>query len=169
MNWTAIGSIVALTALISAGITAFSNLKSKIDTVESGVASLRSNSLPQGMVAYFDLSKCPKGWEKFKQAEGRVIVSSTELADGIKKKKLGDQGGQESVTLTVSNIPPHSHKMSLPGRSGNNAYQNRSAAWGYDDWQGDIQTAQTEVDGGKGLAFSNLQPYHVLTQCKKIE
>lgn len=50
-------------------------------------------------------------WKRF--GEGRVILSSSD------SKPNGTTGGSETVTLTVSNIPAHSHSGSIGNYNGN--------------------------------------------------
>lgn len=50
-------------------------------------------------------------WKRF--GEGRVIISSSD------SKPNGTTGGSETVTLTVSNIPAHSHSGSIGNYNGN--------------------------------------------------
>ena len=149
--------------------TRTNDLSGKVTNIANEVSAIsgRIKGVPVGTVAFFDLNRCPNGWEVFKPGQGRVVVAATESTiRGLSFRKLGDQGGAETVKLTINQIPRHAHTISLPGRSGNKAFVNRTPAWGYDDWQGSQTTANTSYVGGS-QAHENMPPYHVLLQCKK--
>lgn len=197
MNWSALGTIVAIVGITAGGVTYISKLDARANELEFKIDSITTktqeikqktsdldettnsikNSLSTittqnsgvsiGTVAFFDLNSCPEGWEVFKQGQGRVVVAATENSiTGLTFRKLGDQGGAEIVTLTKEQIPPHSHTITLHGRSGNNAFVVRDPSWGYDDWAGSETSASTSGFGGGG-AHENMPPFHVLLQCKK--
>lgn len=47
---------------------------------------------------------------------GRIPIGSGE-GPGLSKRKLGEKGGEETITLTEQNMPPHNHQLmvsSLP-------------------------------------------------------
>lgn len=70
---------------------------------------------------------------------------------------LGDSGGNGSVTLSVSNLPAHSHDVLVNAASGANA-----ASLAGTKTQGATQaTSQT----GSGVAFSVLNPYIAMFAC----
>jgi len=71
---------------------------------------------------------------------------------------LGDTGGEETHTLSVSEMPSHSHTVSMKRTSVNN--YTGGAGWnplGGSTYDGDFTTQAT----GDGLAHNNMQPYVV--------
>ncbi|WP_157954325.1 hypothetical protein [Saccharospirillum mangrovi] len=174
MNWNAIGTAVAIVGILVTGITAFNKLTFRLETLESKVGEvdreigeINVDTIPNGIVAYFDLSDCPVGWRGFEQGEGRVVVATSSGSSGLSSRMLGNQGGSEQITLSINNLPRHSHSITLRGRSGNNAFVTRDPSWGYDDWVGDPRTTSTG-NTGASQPFSNMPPFYVLTQCKKL-
>lgn len=69
----------------------------------------------KGAVIAFDLNKgCPEGWDEFSQAESRTIVgasfgniSNSELTP----YKFDKEGGEETITISASDIPKHAHEF----------------------------------------------------------
>ncbi|UTA68944.1 phage tail protein [Emticicia sp. 21SJ11W-3] len=43
---------------------------------------------------------------------GRLIVQTGQMPGSPNYRRLGEKGGEEKVTLTLSNIPPHTHTYS---------------------------------------------------------
>ena len=132
-------------------------------------AELLRSSVPSGTAAYFSLTECPIGWEVFTPASGRVIIAATSegMPEYGTKRRLGDQGGQETVELSSDNLPPHSHEVRLPSQPNYAGFPNRAPAWGKNFGQRDVVSARTANDGGRGMAFSVLPPFHVLLLCIK--
>lgn len=62
---------------------------------------------PSGMVAAFSLATCPGGWSPLELARGRFIVGAGSL--GADSYGLGATGGSARHTLTVAEMPSHSH------------------------------------------------------------
>lgn len=104
---------------------------------------------------------------------GRVIISRGQ-GPGLPNYLLGQMGGQFSTTLSVGNLPPHSHTasgtVSYPSRNGqgddtnpNGLYLASAATDLYADTpNGNLGAAPVSVtvnNTGSGLAFDNTQPY----------
>ena len=97
---------------------------------------------------------------------------------GLSLRDLGEQGGSETVTLLVSEIPAHTHTVNALtalsttttpttgttlGRSVNgNAYADTAAG---------VQTFAPEAlpPAGGGLPHNNLQPYLTLNYCIALQ
>src|ERR1700742_1025134 len=80
---------------------------------------------------------------------------------------LGEAGGTESVTVTQSQLPTHTHQLMA---SASNAYQGEpgmlaSAANFYRPWDGNLTTLHpaTITNVGGSQAHENMQPYLVMT------
>lgn len=102
---------------------------------------------------------------------GRVVVG---LDSGDTSfDTAGETGGsKDAVNVSHSHTVTdagHTHTMTLNGRSGDGAFVNRGANWGYDDWQGGTSSATTAssttgitIDSaGESGTNKNLQPYVV--------
>ena len=121
--------------------------------VNNNFSLLQAGSVPTGMVAPFDTGSCPVGWSVYSAGVGRMIVG----AGG--GRGLGAMGGAETHTLTVAEMPSHSHETP---RSANSVNDNHLRG------EGDNQRAgpRTSPAGG-GQPHNNMPPYVALTFCRK--
>lgn len=73
-------------------------------------------SIPTGAVIAFDLDTCPIGWSPHTLASGRVILGAGNYTEGVNNYAYtrNDVGGSAFHTLTMNEIPSHSHE--IPGR-----------------------------------------------------
>ena len=92
---------------------------------------------------------------------------------GLSPRRLGERGGQERVTLTIANLPSHTHDVSIgvtdeDGNSNegnthilantvNNNYSNRVA-------NGALAASRSTNTGGS-QHVNNLQPFLVISFC----
>ena len=95
---------------------------------------------------------------------GRVGICAG-TGSGLTARTLGAQGGEENHTLTVGEMPAHSHSLTRRANPDAGAYdtgnghQNESSAATTDrDDLGPFNTNNT----GSGSAHNNMQPYMVL-------
>lgn len=100
---------------------------------------------------------------------GRVAVHPGN-GPGLSPYRLGQKGGSETTTLTVNNLPPHNHSVSVsnpvnddeatsddptgnyPAVSGENMYTETTNA------EGAVPNVTVDNTGG-GQAFNNISPY----------
>ncbi len=71
-----------------------------------------NDTTPSGLVGFFTGGTCPSGWSEVTAARGRVIVGlpsggTNQGAYGTALSNLGPR----SVTLSISNLPPHTHDV----------------------------------------------------------
>lgn len=129
--------------------------------------------IPSGVVAAFDLSSCPSGWQAFDDGKGRMIVG---VGEGnvdennipLSPRSLGDKGGEEQHRLTVEEMPDHKHDTNL-------AVRPTEANWGRASSKKSIagssalerfETGYTQ-NVGKGSPHNNMPPYIALLYCRK--
>lgn len=80
---------------------------------------------PTGMVAAFlgtapinePNRHCPKGWSSYRQAWGRFIVGAGPGEGEISDRLPLEEGGDETVTLKVEEMPNHAHRVEFIERS----------------------------------------------------
>jgi microcystin-dependent protein len=135
-----------------------------------------------GVIAAFNGS-CPTGWTEYTDAQGRAIIGAGQ-GDGLTNRTLGSTGGEEEHTLTLAEMPSHSHSMDSAGAhthtgrvdnlvsSGSNNY--RIVGWSHSGgitFSGAVASAGSHThtinNAGSDAAHNNMQPYIALTYCQK--
>lgn len=86
----------------------------------------------------------------------------TNQSGGLNGDNLGATGGSETHTLTVPEIPPHDHDMTLTRHYGAYSASNRKG-WDTGDRSSGSATNTTTTTGG-GQAHNNVQPTIVLNK-----
>lgn len=144
-------------------------------TADAAGGALAQQVVPAGAVMPFDLAACPPGWTALEAAAGRAIVG---VSDGL---KLGDQVGNDSVTLTESQMPAHTHGINDPehahpapgasylgGGAGTDAnIMQGGKSFGTNPTTGRAKTGITVNAAGGGKPFDNRQASLALLYCKK--
>ena len=106
---------------------------------------------------------CPNGWSYYRDAENRFILGGSE------RFEPGTLGGQETVTLEVSQMPSHEHIVG-PFEWGHTINNNgHPARIDVDDgppWSGHVGRLVAEKAGGS-QPHNNMPPYIALYFCKK--
>jgi len=129
--------------------------------------------IPTGVIMMWSgsIASVPSGWALCNGANGtpdlreRFIVGAggdNPTVDGT-AYSVGDTGGINSVTLTIAQIPPHSHNIPTWNGLGG-AYEVPQGAYGYDYG---AQSAPTTSVGG-GASHENRPPYYALAYIMKL-
>jgi hypothetical protein len=123
-----------------------------------------SGGVPSGAVEAFDLASCPAGWSEYISARDRTIIGS-----GLSYSR-GATGGEAVHTLTINEIPPHTHNIGplWAGGAGGGGATRIEAPWNTGDGGERLTTGYltTNLTGG-GQPHNNMQPYIALLFCKK--
>jgi len=125
-----------------------------------------AQNIPKGAVMGFRLLECPSGWRPAADLAGRVVIGAGEgqkdqNGKPLTKRVMGEAGGEETHTLSLDEMPSHSH--TAQGYNGTDRAANQGG-------QGDVLFAATNSrtgTEGKGQAHNNMQPYLVLRYCEK--
>ena len=100
-------------------------------------------------------------WERF--AQGRMLLGSNytddENNDSKNHTKLDETGGSETHTLTVDEMPTHTHKYTRSVTGGTNTV-------GSGPWWGWVEENTSSTGGGQ--PHDNMPPYIVVDMWKKI-
>lgn len=119
-------------------------------------------AVPSQAVVAFDQSECPAGWERVQATEGRFLIGAgTRQGEEF---NVGETGGKEAVSLSVANLPPHSHNVT--------AYRwylfngGNQSAWADDSIGGPQKSVSTSVEG-KGESFAIIPPWVAYRVCRK--
>ena len=121
-----------------------------------------SGLLPLAAVIAIDTNVCPQGWELFREAGGRFLVGAGDHPNSSTKYAPGATGGEEQVTLTTAQIPPHSHAYVFSSGNYSPAQSDNSPnEFGAKDTSAHTETA------GDGQPHENRPPYLALLFCKQ--
>ena len=136
--------------------------------------------MPANTVAAFNLEDCPNGWIEFSELAGRVIVGTGGAGNTDKNGKpltlrtWKDAGGEEMHLLTEPEMPLHFHKMKNFDELGYDNQDEKTGASKYrvtwdnnKPWEGNTKSFETK-NAGESKPHNNMQPYYVLTYCRKM-
>ena len=93
-------------------------------------------------------------WSAF--AQGRTLIG---VGTSDQAFSAGATGGASTHTLTINEIPAHSHDLTAE-RWASSAFTASHTGWSADDYGGSLGTRTTSLVGS-GQAHNNLQPYIV--------
>lgn len=126
------------------------------------------NLLPKGSIILWNGSdkNVPTGWILCDGANGtpdmrgRVPIGSGQ-GTNLSNKIFGEMGGEEQHTLSIAELPQHSHN--IPGLTPDRGYANGS-------WSSfrNVDTGIESSSTGKNIPHNNMQPYIVLNYIMKI-
>jgi len=125
---------------------------------------------PDAVIAVAFPKGCPAGWRQFEEANGRFIVGAgappvTRELRPPSERFFGEKGGEETVTLSVQQMPSHTHSLrrtdQAPKGDGN-----------FVDWRSmgspnNKSTGDAITATGGGQAHNNMPPFIALYFCKK--
>ena len=115
------------------------------------------NLLPQGIILMWNGASTPTGWficdgtNGTPDLRGRFVLASGQ-GTGLTNRTRGDVSGEETHTLTIPEMPAHTHGID---------YGNNDGSGIGDDATGYTNTQQTLSTGG-GLPHNNMPPFYVL-------
>jgi microcystin-dependent protein len=90
---------------------------------------------------------------------GRVIVGSGQ-GEGLSDRPLAQKGGRETVTLEISQLPPHSHGQTNDDDTGAVGGNNQRDGNGGNETTG-LDSGRTRKEGG-GQPHENMPPFLAL-------
>ena len=114
-------------------------------------------SIPSGAVLAFNLAGCPDGWSEYTSAQDRTIIGSGS------SYSFGDVGGASTHTLTIAEMPAHTHTDSfLSGIGGEGGTPHSLTRTAGASWY-----ATNSDSNGGNQPHNNMQPYIALLYCVK--
>ena len=124
------------TQLMAGGLTVPGNMNI------TGKLTVGSNSfsLPKGMIVAFNSAEAPEGWAICDGTKGTpdlknkfIIGANPGAAYGTTSgPALGTTGGNQAISLTADNLPPHKHMSVYLNPDGSGP----RFGWGSNDWLG---------------------------------
>jgi microcystin-dependent protein len=140
------------------------------------------NYLPRGCILAYNSSSAPAGWAICDGNNGTPDLRNKFIL-GSGNRSIGTTGGVETVTLTLEQMPKHSHSgttnkngkktLEAGGQGGWNAGYFHKIAHGGNP-HGNIDTANdhshtfTTDNKGGNQAHENMPPFYVLTYIMKL-
>ncbi|MET0273417.1 MAG: hypothetical protein ABW360_10535 [Phenylobacterium sp.] len=127
----------------------------------SGLAACKPRApipsdLPRGMVAFFQLNGCPRGWADAPATwQGRYVVAT------IGGEAPGQVVGDALASRENRPAGAHTHTTGV-AFTGGNCSDGKCARWG---GNGAIQRNPLRTDGGDGLKAGTNAPYVALRAC----
>ena len=119
--------------------------------------------VPRGTIVMFNGAAAPAGWAICDGARGETPDLRNRFIVGAGASYgVGATGGADTVTLTVEQIPSHSHTFHMMGNA--NPGDNWIPSRGSNNPQ---DSGQTRATGG-GQAHENRPPYYALTYIMKL-
>jgi microcystin-dependent protein len=145
-----------ITNIISTGIGTFNDL----------VVNGKFNVIPRGVIVAFSGSDIPQGWALCDGDNGTPNLIDKFIL-GSRLDTMSQTGGRSSVTLTINELPAHTHRIELP-------YLN---VYSTNDKSGDISEGKTwksiksisdTQPTGLGQPFEIMPPYYRLVYIMKL-
>lgn len=148
--------------------------KSKDDyDVEWENSSGGVSSIPRGLIAIWSGSAddVPKGWHLCDGEDGTPDLRGRFVLGASEEHEVGEDGGEETVTLTVDQMPSHNHRADV--EIGSNAALNKSgtsSARFAQALSGSGKTYESNVaSNGSSKPHNNMPPYYVLCYIMKVD
>jgi hypothetical protein len=154
------------------------NATSATTAVTAGAASgaLAQQIVPSGAVLAFNLSACPSGWSLYAAAGGRAVIGVNAAGgNGLSQRNLGDVVGEETHTMSVAEMPSHSHTLLIDQEAPACAGGYWGMTWGATQTcnateptlGAGLQNFMTVQAAGGGGPFNQMQPSVTLLYCQK--
>jgi hypothetical protein len=141
-----------------------------------GTISGALNIIPRGVILLWSgaQSSIPSGWRICDGGDGTPDLRDRFVVGAGSSYSPGNTGGASTVTLTTTQIPPHSHGGSTDGRCASNSGGGGCGQMGYgDDYQCCGSTFGISTDsrygnsGGGTDSHENRPPYYALCYIMK--
>ena len=165
-------------------------LKSKTDLSQNSNLFVKDfnvdgsfNLLPSGMIFAWSGTVVPTGWVvcdgtyPTPDLRGRFILGQGQ-GNGLTNRVLGDRDGRADITLTMNEIPNHSHTFKQPNetvvRNDHNDIldignpEPRGKANSYKWTTPNTNSYPTPTGNNVPLSFNNMPPYYVLAYIMKL-
>lgn len=120
-----------------------------------------SSLMTKGMILAWSGKDIPKGWALCDGSNNTPNLTD-KFIFGSTLANIGKTGGRSDVTLTIENLPPHSHKLSKRLGDGGSGDPNIQR------WNGTGGTELETLKTGSGASFSIMPPYYTLAYIMKL-
>lgn len=128
-----------------------------------------NSGVPFGAIILYSGSTIPDGWALCDGNNGTPDLTDKFVICAGKSYQVNDTGGEVEHTLTIDELPSHSHTLS--GDSIINSTTNGTVTvgvGGYFTTTNKFETLNTTDTIGSGVAHNNMPPYYALCYIMKI-
>jgi len=147
-------------------------------TITSSVpapGTLQEDSLPTGSIIMWSgtLASIPSGWQLCDGTNGtpdlrdRFVVGARQDSDGVAMTSVSGSltrvGGEATHTLTINEIPAHTHTYQRASNS------STGTGGGVHAWRDETTFTTNSGSAGGGMPHSNLPPYYALCFIMKMQ
>ena len=121
------------------------------------------SGVPAGTIVMWSGTTIPDGWALCNGSNGTPDLRDRFIVGAGSSYALKATGGAATVTLTLDQIPPHSHNFSWP--RGDAWWNNGSGnTW----WGNSFNASSNTANAGGGQAHENRPPYYALYYIMKL-
>ena len=136
--------------------------------IEDGIADLYNAIFPIGQIVIKGDNEDYSNWLGFtweRTAVGKVLVGIDSTDTDF--NTIGKTGGEKTHTLTVAEMPKHTHNLKTGART--NAWQEPNYAISYQYQAASTANSSEGIENtGGSQPHNNLQPYQVVAYWKRI-
>lgn len=151
--------------------TKYSDMQSKVDNMNSKVTAMNVKvdnavanaiSVPVGAIVIWSgsVNNIPAYWHLCDGTNGTIDLRDKFVLGAGNSYSVGATGGEATHTLTIEEMPSHSHSISYD-RHGGTGHTTSAELDGSD------YTKDTSAEGG-GAAHNNMPPYYALCYIQRI-
>jgi len=157
--------------------------------LQEKIDEIKTEQFPSGGIIMWsgELNTIPKGWALCNGQNGTPDLRNQFVLGAGGKYKVGDHDGEETVTLSIANLPVHNHEIFI----GSNTHSHKINGWPvkknsngkggsndcdeYSDVNNNKKTdndththSATVYNTGGGQSHNNMPPYYVLAYIMKL-
>ena len=143
------------------------NINTNVTTIYDSIDELTNRVnlipiLPVGVIMIWSGSEdaIPDGWSLCNGANGTPDLTDKFILGAGANYSVGSIGGEETVVLTVDQIPSHSHEF-IRHQATSDETSNGDSGYGASNKTLDMVTTSTANTGGS-QAHNNMPPYYAL-------
>lgn len=137
------------------------------ESLSFGGSGSGGDSIPQGVIVIWSGSadNIPDGWALCDGTNGTPDLQGRFILGSSDNHAVGSTGGEENVTLTVEQMPSHSHQVNTAWAS---AYEYTIVAHGSNTASGPYFSSNNSGISGSSQPHNNMPPYYTLCYIIKL-